>query len=65
MPWKVSSEMEERLRFVARLLEGEPISNVARGRKTDSGCEGAWAPWNASVSADVIRKTAAWPWVSG
>jgi len=30
MPWKESSVMEERLRFVARLLEGEPMSDVAR-----------------------------------
>ena len=30
MPWKESSVMDERLRFVARLLEGEPMSNVCR-----------------------------------
>ena len=30
MPWKVSSVMEERLRFVARLLEGEGMSDVCR-----------------------------------
>lgn len=30
MPWKESSVMEERLRFVARLLEGEPMSDVCR-----------------------------------
>ena len=30
MPWKESSVMEERLRFVARLLEGEPMSEVCR-----------------------------------
>lgn len=30
MPWKVSSVMEERLRFVARLLEGESMSSVCR-----------------------------------
>jgi len=30
MPWKVSSVMEERLRFVARLLEGEPMTDVCR-----------------------------------
>ena len=30
MPWKVSSVMEERLRFVARLLEGEPMSELCR-----------------------------------
>lgn len=28
MPWKASSVMDERLRFVARLLEGEPMSHV-------------------------------------
>ncbi len=30
MPWKVSSAMEERLRFVARLLEGEEMSFLCR-----------------------------------
>ena len=30
MPWKESSVMEERLRFVARLLEGEGMSDVCR-----------------------------------
>lgn len=30
MPWKECSVMEERLRFVARLLEGEPMSDVCR-----------------------------------
>ena len=30
MPWKVSSAMEERLRFVARLLDGEAMSDVCR-----------------------------------
>ena len=30
MPWKVCSVMEERLRIVARLLEGEAISDVCR-----------------------------------
>jgi transposase len=30
MPWKESSVMEERLRFVARLLEGEPMTDVCR-----------------------------------
>jgi transposase InsO family protein len=30
MPWKASSVMEERLRFVARLLDGEPMSDVCR-----------------------------------
>src|SRR2546425_674268 len=30
MPWKASSVMEERLRFVARLLDGEPITDMCR-----------------------------------
>ena len=30
MPWKESSVMEERLRFVARLLDGEPMSEACR-----------------------------------
>src|SRR5262245_8382171 len=30
MPWKASSVMEERLRFVARLLDGEAITEVCR-----------------------------------
>jgi hypothetical protein len=31
MPWRECSVMEERLRFVARLLEGEGMSQVCRG----------------------------------
>ena len=30
MPWKASSVMEERLRFVARLLDGEPMAALCR-----------------------------------
>ena len=30
MPWKVSSGMEERLRFVARVLDGEAMTDVCR-----------------------------------
>lgn len=30
MPWKASSVMNERLRFVARLLEGEAMSRVCQ-----------------------------------
>jgi transposase InsO family protein len=30
MPWKESSVMEERLRFVARLLDGEPLTALCR-----------------------------------
>ena len=31
MPWRECSVMEERLRFVARLLDGEGMSDVCRG----------------------------------
>ena len=30
MPWKASSVMEERLRLVARLLDGEAMTDVCR-----------------------------------
>ena len=30
MPWKASSVMDERLRFVARLLDGEAMTDVCR-----------------------------------
>jgi len=30
MPWRESSVMEERLRFVAQVLDGEPMSDVCR-----------------------------------
>lgn len=30
MPWKERSVMDERLRFIARLLEGEPMTDVCR-----------------------------------
>ena len=30
MPWKECSVMDERLRFVAQLLDGEPMTEVCR-----------------------------------
>ncbi len=30
MPWRTSSVMDEKLRFVARLLEGEEMSFICR-----------------------------------
>ena len=41
MPWKESSVMEERLRFVARLLDGEGMSEVCRqfGISRKTGCK--------------------------
>ena len=40
MPWKESSVMEERLRFVARLLDGEPMTDMCRefGISGKTGC---------------------------
>ena len=41
MPWKECSVMDERLRFVAQLLDGEAMSEVCRAfgisRKTGEG----------------------------
>jgi hypothetical protein len=41
MPWKESSVMDERQRFLARVLDGEPMTEVCRdfaiSRKT--GCK--------------------------
>ena len=34
MPWKVSSEMDERLRFIARLLEGEAMADLTPATPT-------------------------------
>lgn len=31
MPWRECSAMEERLRFVARLIEGETMTDLCRG----------------------------------
>ena len=56
-------------REYAALFTLRPVSDKAatllRGRKSDSGCEGALGSLERIVSADVIRKTATWPWVSG
>src|SRR5690606_29721429 len=30
MPWKASSEVEERLKFVVRVIEGEPMAELCR-----------------------------------
>jgi len=41
MPWKECSVMDERLRFVAQLLDGEPMTEVCRAfgisRRTGAG----------------------------
>ena len=35
MPWKECDHMNERLRFVAKLLEGEKMAPVCRVRKEE------------------------------
>lgn len=41
IPWKECSVVEERLRFVARLLEGEAMTGLARelGISRRTGCK--------------------------
>jgi transposase len=41
MPWKTSSVMEERLRFVNRLIDDESMSDVCRefGISRKTGCK--------------------------
>lgn len=41
MPWKECFVMDERMRFVARLLEGEPMTDVCRefGISWKTGCK--------------------------
>ena len=64
MPWKECNKMDERVRFVARLLEGEKMAPLCRSfgisRKTgykifqrykDMGLEGAHRPFSATLSA--------------
>jgi hypothetical protein len=36
MPWKESQVVDERLRFVARLLDGEKMSGTVNQRKHDT-----------------------------
>jgi len=73
MPWKECSVMDERLRFVAKLLDGESMSEVCRefgiSRKTgykifnrsrSSRCGGcALASASSASSLDIRSKTAA------
>ncbi len=69
MPWKASSVMEERLRFVARLLDGEAMTDVCRdfgvSRKTgykifdrykEHGLDG---PERSVAPAGALRQPAA------
>jgi integrase len=60
MPWKESSVMNERLRFVARLLEGEPMSHVCRefgiSRKTGYKIFGRYKEHGLEALSDRSRR---------
>ena len=60
MPWKECSVMEERLRFVARLLEGEPMTQVCRAfgisRKTGYKLYERYRQEGAVALADRSRR---------
>jgi hypothetical protein len=50
MPWKECSVMEERMRFIVRLLEGEEMSYLCREFEIS-------APWGARKLRELlIRK---------
>jgi transposase-like protein len=61
MPWKASSVMEERLRFVARLLEGEAMTDICRdfGVSRKTGYKILTPPWGdrGGVSALGTRRS--------
>ena len=60
MPWKESSVMEERLRFVARLLDGEAMSEVCRefgiSRKTGYKILGRYKEQGLEALCDRSRR---------
>ena len=60
MPWKACSAMEERLRFVARLLEGEAMTDVCRefgiSRKTGYKLFNRYKEEGSSAIADRSRR---------
>ncbi len=62
MPWKVSSVMDERVRFVARVLEGEAKSDVCRefgiSRKTGYKIFNRYEDQGAEALCDRSRR----PW---
>jgi transposase InsO family protein len=62
MPWKVSSEMDERLRFIARLLEGEAMTDLCLefgiSRKTGYKIYDRYKQSGAEALSDRSRR----PW---
>ncbi len=61
MPWKASSVMDERLRFIARLLEGEAMTDVCRefgiSRKTGYKIYKRYKESGAEAFTDRSRRT--------
>jgi hypothetical protein len=51
MPWKACSVMDGRLRFIARLLEGESMSDLWRDQRTprSSYFPADDGPWEAAT----------------
>ena len=62
MPWKESSVMDERLRFVARMLDGEAMTDVCRefgiSRKTGYKIFNRYKEHGAEALSDRSRR----PW---
>lgn len=60
MPWKKVSVMDERLRFIARLLEGEPMTDVCRSfgisRKTGYKIFNRYKEAGAEALSDRSRR---------
>ena len=60
MPWRECSVMEERLRFVARLLDGEAMTDVCRefgiSRKTGYKIFNRYKEWGLEALADRSRR---------
>ncbi len=60
MPWRECSVMEERLRFVARLLDGDGMSDVCRAfgisRKTGYKIWGRYKEFDAEALTDRSRR---------
>ena len=60
MPWKESSVMEERMRFVARLLDGEGMSDMCRqfgiSRKTGYKIFNRYKEYGLEALSDRSRR---------
>ena len=58
MPWKASSVMEERLRFVGRLLDGESMSDVCREFGISFGHRNGLPRVNTDLNGTTLRACA-------